>query len=55
MIRADWDISPSHRYLDEDDFDYRYCRVIERNGNLTLVEDEETGEEKWVAPHEIER
>ena len=36
------------RYLD-DDFEQRDC-----NGNLTLVRDSETGEERYVAPFELE-
>ena len=41
------------RYLDED-FEQRDCEIIERNGNLTLVRDSETGEEDWVAPFEVD-
>lgn len=36
----------------DDDFDRRYGRIVRRNGNLTLVEDE-TGEESWRSPHEV--
>lgn len=41
------------KYIDER-FEEREGEVIRRNGNLTLVEDRETGEPKWLAPHEVE-
>ena len=41
------------RYCD-DDGEKRDCRIIDRNGNLTLIEDAETGEERYVAPFELE-
>lgn len=41
------------RYLGND-YDWHDCEVLERNGNLTLVQDEETGEEEWLAPHELD-
>ena len=40
------------RYLD--DWEMRDCEIIERNGNLTLIEDAETGEERYIAPFELE-
>lgn len=40
-------------YYDES-FERREGRVLERNGNLTLVEDSETGEERYLAPFEME-
>lgn len=43
----------SPRYLG-DDWDMHDCKIIERNGNLTLIEDTETGEERYVAPFELE-
>lgn len=39
------------RYTD-DAFEEREGEVIERNGNLTLIRDAETGEEDWRAPFE---
>lgn len=39
-------------YYDEE-FEEREGRVRQRNGNLTYVEDEETGEGQWLAPFEI--
>jgi hypothetical protein len=36
-----------------DDFEFEAVEVIERNGNLTLVENEQ-GESRWVAPFELE-
>jgi len=41
------------RYWNED-LDLCDCEIIERNGNLILVRDSETGEEDWVSPHEVE-
>jgi len=41
------------RYLDSS-FDERDGVAEERNGNLTLVTDRETGQSDWYAPHEIE-
>lgn len=41
------------RYLGED-WDQHDCEVLERNGNLTLVRDKDTGEENWVAPFELD-
>jgi hypothetical protein len=41
-------------YFDfEFDFAPRKGRVTERNGNLSYVEDSETGQGSWLAPHEI--
>lgn len=37
----------------DDEFEQRPGRIVRRNGNLTLVEDEETGEESWRSPHEV--
>lgn len=45
---------PVTRYRD-DDFDNRFGRIIRRNGNLTLVEDEETSVESWRSPHEVDQ
>lgn len=39
-------------YLDDDQRE-RLGEVIENNGNLTLVVDQETGEESYRAPIEI--
>jgi hypothetical protein len=41
------------RYQD-DDYEMRDGEVIERNGNLTLVRDRETGEESYRSPFEVE-
>lgn len=41
------------RYYDDDE-EKRDCHIIERNGNLTLIEDADTGEERYVAPFELE-
>lgn len=41
------------RYKD-DSFNVRSGVAIERNGNLTLIEDDETGEVDWKSPFEIE-
>jgi len=40
------------RYLDED-FDWQDCEVLERNGNLRLIRDRNTGQEDWLSPHEV--
>ena len=40
------------RYID-DDFEERDGQIIEHNGNLTLVEDLETGDQDWRAPFEV--
>ena len=44
----------SHRVrrFDWDDSQYREGVVLERNGNLVLVEDEETGDVDWHTPQE---
>lgn len=42
------------RYQD-DKFEMRECRELERNGSLTYVEDRETGERSWRGEWEIER
>ena len=39
----------------DDRFERREGEIVERNGNLTLVRDAETGKEDWLAPHDIER
>ncbi len=40
------------RYVD-DDFEVREGIVTERNGNLSWVEDKDTGEGSYRAPHEV--
>lgn len=35
-------------------YDLVECEVLERNGNLTLVEIKETGETDWVSPFELD-
>jgi hypothetical protein len=59
MIRNSWGYLPRQRvrptlyeYHHEQD-GWRYCNIIERNGNLTYIEDAETGECGYYAPHEI--
>jgi hypothetical protein len=43
------------RYIDsENDWQTRDGVATERNGNLTWVEDAETGRGEWRAPHELE-
>jgi hypothetical protein len=42
------------RYLDKKFF-VRGGFEVERNGNLLLIRDAETGEEHWAAPHEVSR
>ncbi len=42
------------KYID-DDFELREGVVTERNGNLAWVEDKETGEGAYRAPHEIKQ
>lgn len=39
-------------YYDEN-FTRREGRVLERNGNLTYIEDVKTGKADWYSPHEI--
>ena len=41
------------RYYTEDGEPHD-CEIIERNGNLILVEDLETGEQDWLCPFEVE-
>lgn len=36
-----------------EDFDREEVEIIERNGNLTLVQNDR-GEERWVSPFELE-
>lgn len=43
----------------EDDRGYgpwerREIDVLDQNGNLILVRDQRTGQERWLSPHEIE-
>ena len=42
------------RYLGED-FDVHDGVAVERNGNLTWVEDAMTGEGDWKAPFEVDQ
>lgn len=48
-------VSQPSRYVRAltDDFDLEPVEVIERNGNLALVENER-GETRWLAPFELE-
>lgn len=39
------------RYFDEE-FDVQEAEPLEQNGNLVLIRDKITGEEKWICPHE---
>lgn len=45
--------APQYARALTEDFDLEPVEVIERNGNLTLVENE-CGEARWVAPFELE-
>jgi hypothetical protein len=40
-------------YYDEN-YNLRSAEIIERNGNLILIKDSETGEEKYVCGFELE-
>jgi hypothetical protein len=42
------------RYYDDDGIPHDGV-AVERNGNLTWVEDAETGKGDWLAPHEMDR
>ena len=33
---------------ESDDYEWRDCNVIERNGSLVYVEDERTGDRQWI-------
>lgn len=37
----------------DDEFNTRSGEIIERNGNLTLVRDDETGDEDWIGNFQI--
>jgi hypothetical protein len=40
-------------YEDENTYEWRECRELERNGSLTYVEDIETGERRWKDRWEV--
>lgn len=47
-------MSPKYIKFYDTDFIEQDGFVIETNGNLSYVENIETGEAEWLAPHEME-